>query len=105
MSNITKLPALEHTTKLIGPFRNDEYVLSVDGYQVPLIKAYPMEDGGWAVHLDERFYTELTLEEIEQTGWLLANAMAIAAGYSCFGENCVPSNPYKTQLIGLELET
>ena len=32
---------------------------------------------------------------------ILANAMAVAAGYSCHGENCTPLNPFTTRMGAL----
>jgi hypothetical protein len=40
-----------------------------------------------------------SLDEIERWMPFVANAMAIASGFTCHGENSQPSNPFKTQLL------
>ena len=91
------------TTDCIGPFVEEYYKLSVDGYKVPYVTARPLDvkRTRWHLDLDGRFQIEIGEENFQDFIWFLANAMAISAGYSCHGENCVPMNLFKTQMIGL----
>lgn len=70
----------------------------VDGYLVPHLSAITQADGQIALCLDRRFLLIAPREECDRWIWFVANAMAIGAGYSCFGENSVPMHPYKVQV-------
>ncbi len=85
-----------------GAFR-----VAVDGYPVPHLKAYrsdPPEGHtstsndalGWhTLNLAGRFQTKaMAWGELWTTAWFLANAMAVAAGYSCHGPDATKVNPY-----------
>jgi hypothetical protein len=86
--------------------------LRSEGYDVPYVKAvrYPVDENGKQVYphegdpephhhavdliLDDRFgYVYDSLEEVEEIVPLLANAMAIAAGYTAHG-HAVRRNPH-----------
>ncbi|HET8627408.1 MAG TPA: hypothetical protein VFL91_08310 [Thermomicrobiales bacterium] len=86
---------------IIGPFV-EEWRLTVDGYRVPYLTAYP---GGapdtWHLVLDGRFGVDVTDEEPRRWLWFVANAMAVAAGYSSFGEHCRPINPFTLRMSEL----
>lgn len=95
---------MEVKTEIVGPFIAPEYsYVTIDGVKIPYIKLVPGKDendGKLEIYLDNRFVYIL-----EDTGdrdtWLnlLANAMAIAAGYSCFGENGVKNpNPFNVRM-------
>lgn len=87
------------TTEWVGPFP-EEIRLVVDGYQVPHIAARKNGDG-WTLVLDGRYAIDVTEDEVERWLWWVANAMAVAAGYTSFGEHSAPLNPFRRQLIGL----
>jgi hypothetical protein len=72
--------------KFIGPFQ-PEYKITVDGYRVPYLTALSSGDNV-LLCLDERYILEVNKEEASKWLPFLANAMAVAAGYSCHGENC-----------------
>lgn len=86
-----------------GAFR-----VAVDGFPVPRLKAYRADppEGyttnstdallGWhTLSLDDRFATKaMPWGELWTTCWFLANAMAVAAGYSCHGPNATRTNPH-----------
>ena len=94
------------SAEYIGPFEN-YYEVTVDGYKVPRIKANKVHNGDgdeWDLLLDDRFSIIATGEEIEKWLWIVANAMAIGAGYSCFGENSVKINEYKCAIHGIRLD-
>lgn len=93
-------------TEIIGPFASPEYhVAVIDGYLVPHIKLVPKtgaDDGKTEIHLDERFIYIVDTSDLDVFLHLMANAMAIAAGYSCFGENSVKDpNPFKVRMTGI----
>ena len=86
--------------KIHGPFEPEHYV-SIAGYKVPHVTVKPQPDGKIGVSVDNRFYLEpVPEEEFSRWIWLLANAMAVAAGYTAHGEHCRPTKDleYKTQM-------
>ncbi len=87
---------------MIGPGVRTHKV-ALDGYVVPRLTANPIDaqQTKWEIVLDGRFGAEFDHDELERVVWLIANAMAIGEGYSCFGENSVVANPYKRQAIGI----
>lgn len=90
------------STEYHGPFENSyPYRITVDGFEVPKVQGKKMEDGTWRFLLDGRFEWDATEAEVQQWMWIVANAMAIGAGYSCFGENSKPLNPFTRRLIGV----
>lgn len=94
-------------TDLIGPFSPPPYhKVSVDGYLVPHLYIYKRgdTDTDWTVVLDSRFEYDVNDGELRRFMPLIANAMAIAAGYSCFGENSQLSNRYQTQIGMLPID-
>lgn len=87
---------------IVGPF-TPEYRVTIDGYRVPHINARLLDDGRVDVTLDGRFGMPEPVDRDEFDRWIyiVANAMAIAAGYSCHGEYCTPLNKFKTRMTGL----
>lgn len=93
-----------HGIQIIGPFQK-EYKVTCDGYRVPYLtaqvsKAPTGEITNYYLSLDERFGCDVPPAYLNQFVWFLANAMAVAAGYSSHGENCQPINPYKVKMTG-----
>lgn len=92
---------MDASVSFIGPFQ-PEHRISCGGYRVPHITAFPQANGAIALCLDGRFSKEVSQEEAKQWIWFLANAMAVAAGYSCFGSNSRKEpNPFKVQMVGI----
>lgn len=85
--------------EIVGPFL-PEHRVTIAGYHVPYITVKPLADGRVDLLLDDRFGLPdpVPREEFDRWIHILADAMAIAAGYSCHGENCTPTNPHKTRL-------
>lgn len=80
---------------LFGPFAHgNHYEVMVEGQSIPGIKVYETDDGQLSVTLDGRFGVTTTRDELERWAWFIANAMAVAAGYTCFGRDARPSNPF-----------
>ena len=82
----------------ILPQRAPGNEVTIDGYLVPRIEVG--EDpatGKWCLWLDQRYGTEpVDIEELHRWLPMIANALAIGAGYSCHGVNSVwRPNPHK----------
>jgi len=73
--------------------------ITIDGFAVPKIEARETDNGTIChISLDGRFGATIRAEDAQQVLWLLANALAIGAGYSCHGENSRVSNPFKVRV-------
>jgi hypothetical protein len=68
----------------------------IDNFKIPKIKAHKLPSGKISFTLDHRFGSPTfeNLGQAEDFIWFVANAMAVAAGYSSFGENSIPTNPF-----------
>jgi len=75
--------------------------VTLDGYLVPGVRVVERDDSGqWNVTLDGRYgIVAENIEELQRWIWLVANAMAVGAGYSCHGKNSQVGNPYKVQVM------
>lgn len=77
--------------------------ITIDGYAVPMIEASETADGREChIMLDGRFGGTVPAEKANEVLWLLANALAIGAGYSCHGEHSQPVNPFKVRVMGID---
>ena len=85
----------------IGPF--SEWKIKLDGYRVPHLSGRVDDKGMFHLCLDERFGAEIPEQYAHQVVWLIANALAIGAGYSCFGDNSQIANPFKCRMSGISL--
>lgn len=96
--NIVDLPPRQpnsYGADFIGPFV-EEWKVTCDGYIVPKLSAVVQEGDHIVLMLDERFLVEGPKEEVSKYIPIIAHAMAIGAGYSCFGENSVKDpNPFQ----------
>lgn len=67
-----------------------------DGQKIPHLEALRDESNdSISLLLDGRFAVSLPSQNQQNIVWFIANAMAVAAGQSCFGEHCQALNPYK----------
>lgn len=78
-----------------GPFV--VHKLTLDGYRIPRLTGQVI-NGRWYFTLDERFGVDVPERDGAGVAMMIANAMAIGAGFSCFGENSQPSNEFKTRM-------
>lgn len=85
----------------VGPF--SVWKIKLDGFAVPFLTGREDDKGMFHLCLDGRFGMEIPKEFAHQVAWLIANAHAIGAGYSCFGENSQIANPYKCRMSGISL--
>lgn len=86
----------------ILPARIAGQAVAVDGYAVPGIEvSEDCASGRWHVTYDGRFgIVADSLEELQRWLWIVANAQAVGAGYSCHGENSVyRPNPYRVRVL------
>ena len=63
-----------------GPFEHHDVV--VEGRQVPYLRATPLDAGRVHLNLDRRLGLTLTAEEAERVVPFLADAIAVASGYT-----------------------
>lgn len=76
-----------------------ERLITIDGYAVPMLEAFETDNGTKTnICLDHRFGITIPADIAQEVLWLLANAVAIGAGYSCHGENSRIANPFKVQV-------
>lgn len=83
-----------HDIESVGPFHDHRVVLN--GYRVPYLEAKLVAGMVWYLGIDGRFGHEFPDAEFQKIVPLFANAMAVAGGYTCFGEGSEPRNPWKT---------
>lgn len=93
MVEVERLP--EHGLESIGPF--EVHRLRLDGFRIPKLEGQ-LINGMWYFALDERFACEVPEIYGQGVATMIANALAIGAGYSCFGENSAPRNEFKSRL-------
>lgn len=93
-------PAPEHGLESIGPF--EVHKLRLDGFRIPKLEGQ-LNNGMWYFALDERFACEVPEIYGQGVATMIANAIAIGAGYSCFGKNSQPSNPFQCRIHGIVL--
>lgn len=98
MSEQFKVTNPQHGLQAIGPFEVNR--LTIDGYEIPRLSG-ALRDGVWSFTLDNRFACDVPEIYGHGVAWMIANAMAIGAEYSCFGENSEPLNQFKRRLSRL----
>lgn len=83
MTNVVQMPPKpEQPELLIGPFK--QWRVQVDGRIIPRLTGY--HDGDKiALVVDDRFSHSFAKDDAYQAAWLIANALAIGAGYSHMG--------------------
>lgn len=95
----------ENKIELVGPFCEEYHKPTINGYEIPLVRILRRkgaQDGIATVLLDNRFMIDVPDDQLDPWLWIVANSMAIGAGYSCHGENSTKDwNPFKRKLIGL----
>jgi len=86
----------------IGPF--DDWRVTVDGRRVPFLAAHPVDGGKVDLTLDDRYALLLDVQTAERVIPLLADAIAIAMGYTCHprpGWDAPKPRPPMTRLSAL----
>jgi hypothetical protein len=104
-------PGGELSLFIFGERQEASYPLLYEGQPLPYLKARPLpeQEGWWDILVDDRLHFPVAEATLSHTCWLLANAMAIAAGYSYFGKgstkNAESANLYRGQLLGISTVT
>ncbi len=89
----------------IGPFEKHEVV--VNGWKVPYIDADLLPGGRVHLSLDNRVGIDLTIEEADRLVPFIADAIAVAMGYTCHpreGWEAPLARPPFARMIALEGE-
>jgi hypothetical protein len=73
------LPSLAVTFP--GPFQH--HAVAVNGWEVPLVQAYPQGEDRILLVLDGRLGAEFSVEEAERVVPFVADAISVALGYGC----------------------
>jgi hypothetical protein len=91
---------LNPAVRIIGPFRGGIYYLAVNNCKVPCVHLYKRRDTGyeWALVVDDRWEVDASEEEIMRWGYVLAQAMAVGAGYTYHGPDSRPLNRHAVQI-------
>jgi hypothetical protein len=66
--------------EFVGPF--EYHAVCVNGWRVPYLTATPMNGGKIDLTLDHRYGIELSVQDAERIVPFIANAIAIAHGYT-----------------------
>jgi hypothetical protein len=70
----------------------------LDGYLVPYITADVLSETEVRLYVDDRFSATVFRGQLNEIVWLLANAMAVACGYTEFGNESRPVNLFQRSL-------
>lgn len=76
-------PTDEQQPLLVGPF--SYYKVVVEGRAIPKLTGYTQDDGRVTLIVDGRFAVDFPADIASSAAWLIANALAIGAGYSHLG--------------------
>lgn len=102
MTNVVQMPPVPKPADiLVGPF--DQWHVQVDGRIIPRLTGFP-EGDRIALVVDGRFSASFAKDDAYQAARLIANALAIAEGYSHLGAETKdrPFAPQGMQIGSLE---
>ena len=102
MNDLLEVRPVGMGVEIHGPFL-PEYFVTLNGYRVPFLTVHPLDDGRYSVTIDRRFGIHLPVTKDELDNWMpiLTNAMAVAAGYPCFGADVKKMNPFNVRMSSL----
>ena len=83
MDNVLHFPTSKPLDPLLGPFSYNAVI--VEGCKIPLLTGIRDDEGNVSIIVDERFSVTFPPDLAYQAAWLLAQAIAVASGYSHFG--------------------
>ena len=97
MADITQLPGTERLNP-VGPARFGNSVI-VDGRRIPHMAIVEKTDA-YELFLDDRFCISVKPDFIHEVTWMVAQALAIGAGYKWIGgeKHGVPFAPQVAEL-------
>jgi len=82
MTDIVSFPKQTPPEFMIGPF--EEYRVVLAGKLIPKLTANRDGDDMISLTLDNRLSVSVPKDRAYDIAWLVANALAIGAGYACF---------------------
>lgn len=68
----------------------------VDGLEVPYLKAYKNDEGGYQLVLDDRLAIVVNNEPVLDIAYFVAQAIAMGRGMSSFGHHAQPLDAVKS---------
>lgn len=81
MSEVIQFPTPEQPEDLlIGPYT--AYKVQVEGRVIPRLTGYPQAGDRVSLIVDGRFEADFPADLARQAAWLIANALAVAEGYT-----------------------
>ena len=99
MNNVTTFPEQKQPDLLVGPF--EEWRVMHEGRFVPGLTGFREGDVTWLV-VDQRFGGRFSTEkDARQAARLIAEALAVAAGYPHFSADS-KDQPFAALAIGIE---
>ncbi len=67
----------------------------IDDLLVPKMTASKNFNGGWTIAIDNRFVVTIdSADDVHKVVWILAQSMAVAAGFTNFGKGSKFLNPF-----------
>jgi hypothetical protein len=85
------------TVEFVGPFRHWDVI--VNGHAVPFLTATPRDNGDVSIQIDRRFGIDLTAAEAEDVVPFLAEAIAVALGFTCHPCPDFPEPPLRKAAV------
>ena len=87
--------------EFIGPFGDDNYVFSVDGYKVPYLEGKKVGENEWYITLNRPGAGLFGSKKLQTELPFIASCMAVAAGFTSFGANAREINPFDVKISAL----
>lgn len=90
--------------ELHGKLPDESYKASVEGYIVPYVRIRRPSPVEYTIVLDERMAFELDGDEqaMKDTIIIVANALAIGAGFTCFGQHRRPMDRFGVRVMQID---
>lgn len=90
--NVIEFPKSEQPELLFGPIMYRAII--VEGRMIPLLTGHTEDDQNTWLVVDRRFSISVPNELAHQVAWLLANAIAVASGYTHLGATSKNEKPF-----------
>jgi hypothetical protein len=90
---------------LVGPF--EEWRVMVEGRIIPRLTGHRQEDGRITLIVDRRFMADFAPDVARQAAWLIAQALAVGAGYPWLGATSKdkPFAPQAAEILPGDVQT
>ena len=92
------MPTQKPPEFIVGPFTESRDV--IEGRVIPRLTARQNDDGSIELIVDHRFSGTFEIHQAYRVAWLIANAMAVGAGYACLRSE-TKEQPFAPQIIQL----